>query len=277
MYSRAVAKAGAAKKGKAVGGKASTKLGWRVVRAEFELSSPDLAQCPAPDRPEVAVAGRSNVGKSSLLNAFCNRRGLARVSGTPGRTQLLNFFQVTLMGPTDQRIELRLVDLPGYGFAAGPKRIRDSFGPMIGDYLRDRGALRGMLALVDARRGPSDMDIGLLEFGSQAQLPSLVVATKCDKMGASQRGLVAGEFAKALSVARRDVLLTSAQSGLGLAPDAKGPGLGRELARMCRMPPRMGTAEPSLEAVELPEDPLGPSLDELSSASEGPDGEPGED
>src|SRR5690606_37785054 len=195
----------------------------------------------------------SNVGKSSLLNTFCNRRGLARVSSTPGRTQLLNFFQLTLMGPTDQKIELRLVDLPGYGYAAGPRRVRDSFGPMISDYARDRGALRGLLALVDARRGPSEMDLGLLEFGSLVQLPCLVVATKCDKMGASQRGLVAGEFAEALSVARRDVLLTSAQSGLGLSVESKGPGLGRELARICRMPPRVGTAEPSIELFERPD------------------------
>ena len=163
---------------------------WQVIDAAFELSAPKLGDCPTGDLSEIAVAGRSNVGKSSLLNAFTRRTGLARVSERPGRTRLLNFFRVRLRGPQDRNIELRWVDLPGYGFAKAHRDIRETFAPMIEGYLREREHLRGLLVLLDARRGPLDGDLELLEFCAAIELPCLVCVTKCDKLGASERGLL---------------------------------------------------------------------------------------
>ena len=105
--------------------------GWRVASASFERSADKLSAAPPGDLPEIAVTGRSNVGKSSLLNAFASQRALARVSSTPGRTQLLNFFRVSLRHPRHGDLPLRWVDLPGYGYAAAPHKVRASFGPMI--------------------------------------------------------------------------------------------------------------------------------------------------
>lgn len=207
---------------------------WQVVDAEFELSAPNLAGCPTATLPEVAVAGRSNVGKSSLLNTFARRTGLARVSRTPGRTQLLNFFRLRLRGPAQAQLELRWVDLPGYGFAKARREVRDSFGPMIEGYLRERETLAGLLVLIDARRGPLDGDFELLEFCSSIELACLVCATKCDKLGASERGLIPNQFSKALGIDPRDVLLTSASSGQGLTVGERDGGLGDILARLTR-------------------------------------------
>lgn len=213
-----------------------------MIEAAFELSAPGLDQCPPPTLPEIAVAGRSNVGKSSLLNTFARRTGLARVSRTPGRTRLLNFFTLRLRGPNRREVALRLVDLPGYGFAKARREVRDSFAPMIEGYLREREALRALLVLIDARRGPLDVDIGLLEFCAAVEVPGLVCATKCDKLGKSERGLLPRRFAAELGIDPRDVLLTSASSGLGLTVGDRRGGLGDELARLARDP--VGADEP---------------------------------
>jgi GTP-binding protein len=210
---------------------------WQVVQAEFETSAADLAGCPPGGLPEIAVAGRSNVGKSSLLNAFSRRTGLARVSRTPGRTRLLNFFQLRLRGrsgpdaaPSD--VDLRWVDLPGYGFAKARREVRDAFGPMIEGYLRGRDPLRGLLVLIDARHGPVDADFELFEFCASIELPCLLCATKADKLGASERGLLPKAFAKVVGCDPRDVLITSAQTGLGLTEVDRSGGLGDELVRL---------------------------------------------
>ncbi|PRQ04033.1 putative GTP-binding protein EngB [Enhygromyxa salina] len=216
---------------------------WQVVAAEFELSAPSLDHCPAATVPEIAVAGRSNVGKSSLLNTFARRTGLARVSRTPGRTRLLNFFRLRMRGPGAAELGLRLVDLPGYGFAKARREVRDAFGPMIEGYLREREALRGLLVLIDARRGPLDVDFELLEFCAAIELPCLVCATKCDKLGASERGLLPRRFAASLGVDPRDVLLTSSSSGLGLSAVDRRGGLGDELARLARDRSQAGAPE----------------------------------
>ena len=207
---------------------------WQVVEAEFERSAPNLAACPEATLPEIAVAGRSNVGKSSLLNTFARRTGLARVSRTPGRTQLLNFFRLRMQGPARAQLELRWVDLPGYGFAKARREIRETFGPMIEGYLREREALSGLLVLLDARRGPLDGDLELLEFCSSIDLACLVCVTKCDKLGASERGLLPHQFGEALGIDPRDVLLTSATSGQGLTVGDRDGGLGDVLARLSR-------------------------------------------
>ncbi len=213
-----------------------------MVDASFLVSAPSVELCPAGDLPEVAFAGRSNVGKSSLLNALTGRRGLARVSRTPGRTQLLNVFDVTLGGPGGEQRKLRCVDLPGYGYAAAHKRVRETFAPMIGGYLEQRKSLRALILLVDARRGVlSDHDRELLELASDHGRPSLLVATKADKLGASQRGLVRRALANEVGARPRDVVLTSASAGMGLSgPD----GLAADLADLC---------DPATAAVEEPE------------------------
>lgn len=194
-----------------------TGTGWRVASATFERSADKLAAAPPGDLPEIAVTGRSNVGKSSLLNAFAGQRALARVSATPGRTQLLNFFRVVLRHPGRGDLPLRWVDLPGYGYAAAPQKVRASFGPMIEGYLRGREALRGLVLLLDARREVSEFDRMLLEFMADRSLWTLACVTKADKLSKSERGMVTAGLAQALALPRAHVLVTSATSGLGLA------------------------------------------------------------
>jgi GTP-binding protein len=125
--------------------------------------------------PEVAIAGRSNVGKSSIINCLVARRGLARTSATPGRTRQLNFFLVN-----DAFV---LVDLPGYGFAVGPESERRAWGPLVETYLAERPTLRGVLVVVDARRGVEDEEAELLAYLAALAKPATVIATKLDKVG----------------------------------------------------------------------------------------------
>ena len=201
--------------------------GWRVASASFERSADKLSAAPPGDLPEIAVTGRSNVGKSSLLNAFAGQRPLAHISATPGRTQLLNFFKVVLRHPRHGDLPFRWVDLPGYGYADAPKSVRASFGPMIEGYLRGREALRGLVLLLDVRREVSEFDEALLDFMVDRRLWTLVCATKADKLGKGERGNAAIGLARALDLPRSHVLVTSATSGLGLGDD----GLARALAR----------------------------------------------
>ena len=162
----------------------------RVTAARFEGAAAQPGGEPMAGPPEVAVAGRSNVGKSSFLNAVLGRRGLARTSSTPGRTRQLNFFLV------NERF--RLVDLPGYGFAVGPERERTVWGPLVETYLRTRATLRGVVVLVDARRGLEAEEIELLGFLAELGRPALLVATKTDKLG---RGAAATALRKLAGVA----------------------------------------------------------------------------
>lgn len=212
---------------------------WRVVSASFEQSASGLDNAPDPSVPEIAVAGRSNVGKSSLLNAFAQRRGLARVSRTPGRTRLLNFFAVELRRggrgePEPATRHFRWIDLPGYGYAQAHKSVRDTFGPMIDAYLGKRTVLRALILLVDARRGLRDAEFELLETMAGHGRPTLLVATKADKLSASERGLLARQLAEQVGVSPRDILLTSASSGLGLGDDPRQGGLASDLAELVR-------------------------------------------
>ena len=144
-------------------------------RARFLGAAGTPGGGPPPGPPEIAVAGRSNVGKSSLLNAFVGQRGLARISGTPGRTRQINFFLIE-----DRFV---LVDLPGYGFAVGPEEERLAWGPLVEHYLAKRGTLRGALVLVDVRRGIEEDEEQLLAYLARLGIPAVVVATKADKLG----------------------------------------------------------------------------------------------
>lgn len=149
-------------------------------RVEFLLSAPALQFLPEPGLPEIAFCGRSNVGKSSLLNALTGRRAIARASVTPGRTQELNFFEVG--DPT----RFRLVDMPGYGFAKAPPKVVAKWKALVRDYLRGRVGLKRTLLLVDARHGPKPVDVEMMDMLDEAAAPYRIVLTKADKLKASE-------------------------------------------------------------------------------------------
>jgi GTP-binding protein len=178
----------------------------RVTAARFEGAAAQPGQEPAPGPPEIAIAGRSNVGKSSFINAVLGRRGLARTSSTPGRTRQINFFLV------NERF--RVVDLPGYGFAVGPEREREAWGPLVETYLRERETLRGVILLIDLRRGLEGEEIELLGFLAETGRPAALVATKIDKLG---RGAATTALRKLAGVAGAAVPVfgVSAHTGEG--------------------------------------------------------------
>jgi GTP-binding protein len=150
-----------------------------VEQARFVKSVVAVSERPRPRLPEIAFSGRSNVGKSSLLNVLLRRKRLALTSGRPGKTQTLNFFNV---GDA-----CYFVDLPGYGFAKVPGGVRRAWRPMVEGYLRESPELRGVVQLVDARHGPFDLDRAMLAFLEGTGVPTLVVLTKVDKLGPAER------------------------------------------------------------------------------------------
>jgi GTP-binding protein len=149
-----------------------------IQSAQFVTSAPALASCPDCEWPEIAFAGRSNVGKSSLINTLLNRKGLVRTSSTPGRTQMLNFFAVNE--------QLHFVDLPGYGFARAPRTLRERWQPMIRNYLSGRNNLKAVIWLLDARREPSREDLQFLDWLEEAERPTIPVVTKVDKLSRNE-------------------------------------------------------------------------------------------
>lgn len=191
----------------------------RPLRAEIVATAAGPAQHPAPDLPEVAFAGRSNVGKSSLLNRLAGRRGLARTSAEPGKTRLLHFYRVDLAGPeagSERRRAVLLVDLPGYGYAKVSKRERASWRGLVEGYLDGRGVLRTVVLLHDLRREIGEDERELLAWLDARGLPVLLVLTKSDKLPPMRR---AGRVRALVDAAARppgQVLATSAQSGEGV-------------------------------------------------------------
>jgi GTP-binding protein len=173
----------------------------------FVLSADHVARLP-DSRAEVAVVGRSNVGKSSLLNAIGRRKDLAHVSKTPGRTRLLNCYEVDG--------DATIVDCPGYGYAAVSKGSRAAWQRMIERYLLERDQLEMIIVLVDGEVGPTDLDIGLLEWLGDHALPHAVIATKHDKVKAARREKRKRELAAACGLAPSDVVWTSAAKGVGI-------------------------------------------------------------
>ncbi len=183
-------------------------------RIEFLLSAPRLEILPAPTVPEIAFAGRSNVGKSSLLNALTGRAGIARTSNTPGRTQELNVFDV------GAPLAFRLIDMPGYGYAEAPKDIVRNWKALVFDYLRGRAALARVLLLIDARHGIKPVDGKIMGLLDKAAVSYQLVLTKGDKIKptalAATRDAVAA-VARTHGAAYPVVLATSADKGEGIA------------------------------------------------------------
>ena len=162
---------------------------------------------PETTLPEIAFAGRSNVGKSSLLNSLVRRKAFARVSRTPGRTREINFFEVNG--------RLVLVDLPGYGYARISKERRAEWKPLIEGYLRRSPNLRGVVQLIDARRDPTDDDLQMLDFLSEVGAPTIVAITKVDKLGTTARAARIRLLTAALGLDDDQVIPFSAVTGLG--------------------------------------------------------------
>lgn len=191
-----------------------------VLDAVFEKSAPRQEESPPADMPEVCFVGRSNVGKSSALNVLTKRHQLARVSKTPGRTRLLNFFHVTLAdrsGPGRRTASIRLCDLPGYGYAEAPKAERKTWGAMIGAYLEKRQTLCAIVMLVDAEVGPQPKDLEMMEVLRTVDRPIIIAATKSDRLPRTRVGQALDKVAKVLEVPRTSVLAFSSheQKGLG--------------------------------------------------------------
>ena len=180
----------------------------------FLKSAPALEHLPDPDVPEIAFAGRSNVGKSSLLNALTGRNALARTSNTPGRTQELNFFDV------GDPLEFRLVDMPGYGFAKAPKDVVKKWRFLVNDFLRGRQVLKRALVLIDSRHGVKEVDREILEMLDKAAVSYRMVLTKADKVKASDLAAVTASVeaeARKRPAAHPQVLATSSEGGMGIA------------------------------------------------------------
>ncbi|MDP3737796.1 MAG: ribosome biogenesis GTP-binding protein YihA/YsxC [Hyphomonadaceae bacterium] len=183
-----------------------------AAESKFVKGVVGLDGLPLGDRPEVAFAGRSNVGKSSLINALTNRRTLARASNTPGRTQEINFFDLA-------NGRLYLVDLPGYGFAEAPRKTVDTWSRLTLDYLRTRSKLKRVFLLIDARRGVSEVDAGVLDQLDGSAVAYQIVLTKSDKLKASEVEAVHASALAALkkrAAAHPRVIVTSSEKGLGL-------------------------------------------------------------
>ncbi len=183
-------------------------------RVEFLLSAPQLKFLPDPTVPEIAFCGRSNVGKSTLLNALTGRKAIARTSVTPGRTQELNFFEV------GEPTQFRLVDMPGYGFAKAPVKVVERWKNLVKSYLRGRQVLARTLVLVDSRHGLKDVDREMMKMLDEAAVGYRVVLTKTDKIKASELERVSdkvAEEARKHPAAYPELHLTSSEKGMGIA------------------------------------------------------------
>ncbi len=179
-----------------------------VKTTTFIKSATKPAHYPESDLPEIAFAGRSNVGKSSLINVLVNRKNLVRTSSTPGRTQLINFFDVNGT--------FTLVDLPGYGFAKVPLAVKKQWGPMMETYLSLRNNLCGVVLILDVRRTPGDEDLQMLSWLRAYGVTPILVVTKCDKVSKNERGRHLATIARELGVEKSELSCFSALSREGV-------------------------------------------------------------
>ncbi len=168
-----------------------------LSKATFTISAPDIRKLPEDSGIEIAFAGRSNAGKSSALNTLTNQKGLARTSKTPGRTQLINVFEIG-----DNK---RLIDLPGYGFAKVPLEMKKKWQAALGEYLEKRQSLKGLVVLMDIRHPLKDLDMDLIEWAVDGDLPVLALLTKCDKLSLGKRSTEVLKVKKVLDALNGDV------------------------------------------------------------------------
>ena len=178
-----------------------------IHQTTFIKSAVKPADYPPVDLPEIAFAGRSNVGKSSLINVIVERKALVRTSSTPGRTQLINFFQVTGVP-----FSLNLVDLPGYGYAKVPLDVKRQWGPMMERYLSGRESLKGVVLILDIRRIPSEEDLQMLSWLRSYQRRPIIVLTKCDKVTKNERAKQSAAIATKLQMDKSQLIHFSALS-----------------------------------------------------------------
>ena len=170
-----------------------------IKKSEIEAVAVKKTQYPAPELPEIAFAGRSNVGKSSLLNLLTNRKSLARVSGAPGKTRTINFYRIN--------DTFRIVDLPGYGYAKVSKSMSEGWGAMMEDYLEKRENLLKVVQLVDIRHAPSVQDVQMYEYLRHYGLDGIVVATKADKVSRNEMQKCISVIRKTLSLEKEDTVV----------------------------------------------------------------------
>ena len=179
----------------------------KILSAEFVTSAIKPSQYPPAKHPEVAFAGRSNVGKSSLINTLVNRRRLVKTSSTPGRTQLINFFDINDL--------ITFVDLPGYGYAKVPTAVRKKWGPMIEAYLSNRRTLKGVVVIMDIRRTPREEEHHLFTWLAHHSIAKILVLTKADKLSKTKQDKQRAAVAGLLEVDPRKLILFSAKSRQG--------------------------------------------------------------
>ena len=178
-----------------------------IKSSEFVTSAVKPEQYPPPFHPEVAFAGRSNVGKSSLINKLIRRRRLVKTSSTPGRTQLINFFIINS--------DLMMVDLPGFGYAKVPAAVRKKWGPMVETYLSHRDTLKAVVVLMDLRRTPGVEELNLLDWLRHYGIAAIPVLTKCDKLSKTKQKKQLDIASRTLSIPEVQLTLFSAKTGLG--------------------------------------------------------------
>lgn len=178
-----------------------------IKSAKFVTSATEPSQYPPADLPEVAFAGRSNVGKSSLINTLVNRKHLVKTSSTPGRTQLINFFNINN--------SIGFVDLPGYGYAKVPVSVRKKWGPMTETFLSTRETLKGIVVIMDIRRAPGTEESDLLHWLEHYNIARIPVITKADKLSRNKQIRQVDNIVRALGIARAEVILFSAKTRLG--------------------------------------------------------------
>jgi GTP-binding protein len=179
----------------------------QITSAEFITSAAKPSQYPLADLPEIAFAGRSNVGKSSLINTLLHRKRLVKTSATPGRTRLINFFDINH--------KFRFVDLPGYGYAKVPSSIQKKWGPMIETYISTRPTLKGVVWIMDIRRTPGPDELDLMDWFNHYRIAFQMVLTKSDKFSKNKHTYQRDRIAQALYVKPMDIILFSARSGSG--------------------------------------------------------------
>ena len=175
-----------------------------IKSSKYLISSADYKQCPKPDRPEYAFIGRSNVGKSSLINMLCNNKGLAKISSSPGKTKLINHFEIISSPPSPrsgegQGVRWYIVDLPGYGYAVASQRERRGWSKMIEDYIRKRENLGCLFVLIDSRHKPQSPDIEFINKLGEWRVPFVLLFTKSDKNKSGETGNRITTFLKTLS------------------------------------------------------------------------------